>query len=144
MPPLLASSDPTVTLPLTSPIFLVGSFMLAVPLLVATLNGLLQIIARFKQKPPIHDVYATKEELLQTEQRLSKQIEGDGHDLVKVEERLTATRTEMEERLSTQIEEVKDKQDRNHSSVQNELKSIAGQIGKIFGSLEAMGGKRGH
>ena len=119
MPALLAV-DPTISLPLTSPVFWLGMAALAVPAIISSLNGLLSIIARFKKLPADQDRYAAKSDL--------EQCHSDLDGRIKEERRLR-------EKLETEYRQDNDRANRQRESVQKELQSISNQLGQLFGIL---------
>ena len=122
MMPALLAVDPTISLPLTSPIFWLGMAALAVPAIISSLNGLLSIIARFKKLPPDNERYAAKADLEKCHTDLDGRI---------LEER------RLREKLEAEYRNDNDRANRQRESVQNELKSISNQLGQLFGILNA-------
>ncbi len=120
MMPALLAVDPTISLPLTSPVFWLGMAALAVPAIISSLNGLLSIIARFKKLPADQDRYAAKSDL--------EQCHSDLDGRIKEERRLR-------EKLETEYRQDNDRANRQRESVQKELQSISNQLGQLFGIL---------
>jgi hypothetical protein len=115
--PLLAvaaDSPPVFTLPIDSPVFWLGTLVLAVPTVIASINGFLSILKYFKADPPDHAVYATKKELESQKNMLLGAI--NDH--------------------STRIEKRLDEADHKRDGLNSELKQIHAQLGRIFGLLD--------
>ena len=130
----LADSNPTITIPITSPIFWLGTLALGVPAFIATLNGLLSIIARFKKLPPDHERYAAKTELHEVEERITG-------ELTAVEQRFIVRVSAVERShadLLTQLHQDNQNAERIRAANNAELKTIHQQMGTLIGQMDVL------
>lgn len=91
----------------------VGMILGAIPLAVAAINGVLNIIDHFKHKPPLHREYATKQEVRTLDDQLSLQVT----------------------KLDVKLDKYHDDSNRHRESVTRQLTTVAAQMGEIWGRL---------
>lgn len=111
-----------------------GLVLIGIPGLIGALNGFLTLIARFKQSPPLHEVYATKIELHDSESRMDEKLKVHHEAISKDLRNISAEGKNREIRLHDHISSA----DKHRGSVDQELKSIASQLGRLTGMLEEM------
>lgn len=105
-----------------------------IPVCVTTLKLVLDIITWFRKSPPIHEVYATKEEMVAMEGRLVGEIKEHGNTTETVEKRLNDKISEFNSQLVHQL----DQGQTLFASIQKELNSLASATAELRGKLSAI------
>jgi hypothetical protein len=86
----IAETDVNAWLGSVSPaVIITGLFVFGLPTIVATINGILAIWKHFKNDPPIHKVFATKEEVAALETRIAQQLANAASSTAALEYRIT-------------------------------------------------------
>jgi len=118
-----------VDLPASPGVVVLGALVLALPVVISTLNGLISIIRSFRKTPPDHEHYATKDELAALEERIADAATERNRvlmsNMARGEQRLTEIRGEIGHQL--------DQGQTLFNSMSREIHSLAVAIAELRG-----------